>query len=68
MTNDYRPFMLVADPRIQVQPRQQIQVAAKFDTNDITLQGTALTPTIVQMPIPALPNNYDILRNTSACR
>ena len=64
MTNDYRPFMLVADPRIQVQARQQIQVAAKFDTNDIMLQGTALTPTIVQMPIPALPNNYDILRNT----
>ncbi len=64
MTSDYRPFMLVGDTRIQAQPRQQLQVPAKFDANDITLQGTALTPTIVQMPLPAIPNNYDILRNT----
>jgi hypothetical protein len=64
MTNDYRPMMIVNDPRIQTQPQARIPVPAKFDASDIQLQGTAQTATMVQMPLPNIPNNYDIVRNT----
>jgi hypothetical protein len=64
VTNDYRALMIVIDPRIQTQPQARLSVPAKFDASDIALQGTALTATMVQMPLPALPNNYDIVRNT----
>jgi hypothetical protein len=64
MTNDYRPLLIVIDPRIQTQPQQQLSVPAKFDTSDITMQGTALTANMVQMPLPTIPNNYDVVRNT----
>ncbi|MGL4242787.1 MAG: hypothetical protein ACRCTI_16870 [Beijerinckiaceae bacterium] len=64
MTNDYRPFLIVIDPRIQTQPQARMAVPAKFDASDIELQGTALTATMIQMPLPGIPNNYDIIRGT----
>lgn len=61
--SNFLPLFVIADARIQAQPRQQLQAPMKFDDSaQVTGQGLALSATMVQLLPPAFPNAYDGVR------
>jgi hypothetical protein len=58
------PVMMYADQRIQAQPQSRFPVKAKFgDGAEMTLNGLAVSQGMVQITLPTIPHNYDVIRN-----
>lgn len=60
--SNFAPAFIVADPRIQVTPRQTSQVPVKFDDGASNAPMLALSATMVQIVPPAFPGQYDLVR------
>jgi hypothetical protein len=58
------PVIMYADQRITAPAQQRFPVKAKFgDGAEMTLNGLAVSQGMVQLALPALPHNYDVIRN-----
>lgn len=58
------PALMVTDPKLQLTAKQPVQAKAKFGEGaEILINGTALSPTLIQFAMPAWPHNYDLMRN-----
>jgi hypothetical protein len=60
------PVVVIIDPRIKATPQQRFTVPAKWDQGpELQAPALALGPTIVQVALPAFPDNYDTTRKAT---
>ncbi len=60
------PVFVIIDPRIQATPQQRFNVPTKFDQGpELQAPALALSPTMVQIGLPPLPNGYDMARKAT---
>jgi hypothetical protein len=57
------PVLMIADPRLTLQPKQPVSARAKFGAGaELQLGGVAISPTMAQLALPPIPHNYDMIR------
>lgn len=65
VAGNYNVAILVADPRIAATAQQRFEATVKFENGpEQKTPALALSPTLVQLAAPPLPDSYDTLRES----